>query len=165
MAADYVEQMRTVQKSGPYRLLGWSLGGVIAHAIATELQRQGATVSFLGILDAYPPTRTRGRHGADKDRVVDLMHGAGLGDHLDEDNPPALPRLVELLRGQGGFLAGFDEAAVSRWLEACVNVTTVLLRHTPGVFVGGRGFLHLQPGTVGDLPVLRGLAPLCRRPY
>jgi thioesterase domain-containing protein len=54
MAADYVEQIRAVQSVGPYRLLGWSFGGVVAHAMATQLQEQGESVELLVMLDAAP---------------------------------------------------------------------------------------------------------------
>jgi nonribosomal peptide synthetase CepC len=71
MAADYVEQIRTVQPTGPYHLLGWSLGGRIAQAMATLLEAEGEQVGLLALLDAYPTDvgrlpRTRGS-AADKE--------------------------------------------------------------------------------------------------
>nr|ADU56137.1 hypothetical protein CA915-16 [uncultured organism CA915] len=54
MAADYVAQIRTVQPAGPYHLLGWSLGGRIAQAMAVLLETQGEKVGLLALLDAYP---------------------------------------------------------------------------------------------------------------
>jgi len=54
MAADYLEQIRTVQPAGPYHLLGWSLGGRIAQAMATMLEAEGEEVGLLALLDAYP---------------------------------------------------------------------------------------------------------------
>ena len=54
MAADYVAQIRTVQPAGPYHLLGWSLGGRIAQAMAVLLEEQGEEVALLALLDAYP---------------------------------------------------------------------------------------------------------------
>ncbi|GIF17048.1 non-ribosomal peptide synthetase [Actinoplanes teichomyceticus] len=54
MAADYVEQIRTVQPTGPYHLLGWSLGGRIAQAMAVLLEADGEKVGLLALLDAYP---------------------------------------------------------------------------------------------------------------
>lgn len=54
MAADYIEKIRTVQPKGPYRLLGWSLGGNVIQAMATQLQSRGEEVSLLVMLDAYP---------------------------------------------------------------------------------------------------------------
>ncbi len=54
MALDYVRQIRGVQPSGPYHLLGWSLGCHIAHAIATQLQLAGESLALLAMLDGYP---------------------------------------------------------------------------------------------------------------
>ncbi|MGH3490298.1 MAG: thioesterase domain-containing protein, partial [Actinopolymorphaceae bacterium] len=54
MAAEYVEQLRTVQPEGPYHLLGWSFGGLVAHTMATHLRAQGAEVALLALVDAYP---------------------------------------------------------------------------------------------------------------
>ncbi|RSM42866.1 non-ribosomal peptide synthetase [Actinoplanes sp. ATCC 53533] len=54
MAADYVEQIRTVRPAGPYHLLGWSLGGRIAQAMAVLLEAEGEEVGLLALLDAYP---------------------------------------------------------------------------------------------------------------
>ena len=57
MAADYLQEIRAVQPNGPYSLLGWSLGGPLAHAIATQLQDQQESVTLLAILDGYPPAQ------------------------------------------------------------------------------------------------------------
>ncbi|EFL92056.1 hypothetical protein REG_1034 [Candidatus Regiella insecticola LSR1] len=40
-----------VQSEGPYRLVGWSLGGVVAYEIAMQLQY----VEFLALLDTFCP--------------------------------------------------------------------------------------------------------------
>ncbi|KAA0022469.1 non-ribosomal peptide synthetase [Antrihabitans cavernicola] len=53
MAARYVAEIRTVQPEGPYRLFGWSLGGVVAHAMAVHLQATGAEVSVLALADSH----------------------------------------------------------------------------------------------------------------
>ncbi|MBM4575406.1 hypothetical protein GS415_02155, partial [Rhodococcus hoagii] len=58
LAHRYVEEIRTVQPHGPYHLLGWSLGGVIAHAMAVELRGAGEEVATLAIRTATSP---RGR--------------------------------------------------------------------------------------------------------
>ena len=54
MAADYLNIIRKVQPVGPYNLLGWSFGGLVAHAIATQLQSIGEEVALLALLDSYP---------------------------------------------------------------------------------------------------------------
>jgi amino acid adenylation domain-containing protein len=55
MASEYVKQIRAVQESGPYHLLGWSFGGIVAHEIAVQLQADGEQVAALIIMDGYPP--------------------------------------------------------------------------------------------------------------
>lgn len=55
MIADYTRQIIDKQADGPYRLMGWSLGGSIAMDIAAELERQGREVSFLGLVDTTLP--------------------------------------------------------------------------------------------------------------
>jgi pristinamycin I synthase-3/4 len=54
MAADYVAQLREVQPSGPYHLMGHSFGGLVVQAMASHLQQLGEEVALLMILDAYP---------------------------------------------------------------------------------------------------------------
>ncbi|WP_353507209.1 amino acid adenylation domain-containing protein [Gordonia sp. ABSL1-1] len=54
LARRYVEEIRRVQPTGPYHLLGWSVGGVIAHAMAVQLEAAGEEVALLAIMDAAP---------------------------------------------------------------------------------------------------------------
>jgi thioesterase domain-containing protein/NRPS condensation-like uncharacterized protein/acyl carrier protein len=55
MAAYYVDEIITHQSKGPYFLTGHSMGGVIAYEIACQLEKQGRSVAFLGLLDTYAP--------------------------------------------------------------------------------------------------------------
>jgi amino acid adenylation domain-containing protein/non-ribosomal peptide synthase protein (TIGR01720 family) len=57
MAAHYLGVLRTIQPAGPYHLMGWSVGGVIAYEIAQQLSRQGEMVSHLIMLDTSAPGR------------------------------------------------------------------------------------------------------------
>ncbi|MFC7446980.1 amino acid adenylation domain-containing protein [Rhodococcus daqingensis] len=49
----YVREIRSVQPEGPYHLLGWSLGGVIAQAMAVQLQAEGDSVALLAMMDSF----------------------------------------------------------------------------------------------------------------
>jgi thioesterase domain-containing protein len=49
---DYTRRILQVQPHGPYRLAGWSMGGVIAFEIAQRLEQAGAEVCLLALLDA-----------------------------------------------------------------------------------------------------------------
>jgi thioesterase domain-containing protein/acyl carrier protein len=54
MACAYCKTIVDAQPDGPYRLIGWSTGGVIAMAIAKELERQGHEVDTVCLLDSRP---------------------------------------------------------------------------------------------------------------
>jgi amino acid adenylation domain-containing protein len=51
MAAHYAREIRSLKPEGPCHLVGASLGGWIAYAVAQELTRQGSKVALLGLLD------------------------------------------------------------------------------------------------------------------
>ncbi|MCI0736829.1 MAG: amino acid adenylation domain-containing protein [Beijerinckiaceae bacterium] len=54
---DYAEILCTRHPGGPYRLLGWSLGGLIALGVAARLQALGANIGFLGLVDTDLPQK------------------------------------------------------------------------------------------------------------
>ncbi|OBJ58998.1 polyketide synthase Pks13 [Mycobacterium sp. 1423905.2] len=51
-AEQYVPKLIEMQGDGPYVLVGWSLGGVLAYACAIGLKRLGKDVRFVGLIDA-----------------------------------------------------------------------------------------------------------------
>jgi len=65
MARDYAAMIRRVQPQGPYRLLGWSLGGTLAALVASELEAQDCAVEVLALVDTYIPGLRSGKSVAD----------------------------------------------------------------------------------------------------
>jgi thioesterase domain-containing protein len=59
MAAQYVAAIRTVEPVGPYRLAGYSGGGVIALEMARQLRRDGAEVALLAMIDTLSPAAAK----------------------------------------------------------------------------------------------------------
>jgi len=59
LADRHLEAVRAHQASGPYHLVGWSFGGLVAYEIAQRLSRAGQTVALLALLDSrtYDPAR------------------------------------------------------------------------------------------------------------
>ncbi|MBK4989947.1 non-ribosomal peptide synthetase [Pseudomonas sp. S36] len=55
LARYHIQQLRTVQPHGPYRLAGWSFGGVLAFEMANQLRGADETVAFVGLIDTYVP--------------------------------------------------------------------------------------------------------------
>jgi thioesterase domain-containing protein/acyl carrier protein len=53
MAEEYATAISQRQPYGPYYLLGWSMGGVIAVSIAKIFEQQCKRVAFVGLFDAF----------------------------------------------------------------------------------------------------------------
>lgn len=56
-AAFYIEHIQRAQPSGPYHLLGWSFGGLVAYCAAAQLRAMGEHVGLLAILDVSPQNK------------------------------------------------------------------------------------------------------------
>ncbi|MEH6630601.1 MAG: amino acid adenylation domain-containing protein [Halopseudomonas aestusnigri] len=55
LAALHVAALRAHQPQGPYRLSGWSFGGVLAYEVAQQLTAAGEVVASLDLIDSYTP--------------------------------------------------------------------------------------------------------------
>ncbi|MBW4507961.1 MAG: amino acid adenylation domain-containing protein [Scytonematopsis contorta HA4267-MV1] len=55
MASTYMKAIREIQPSGNYLIGGFSLGGLIAFEIASQLEAAGESVENLLIIDTHPP--------------------------------------------------------------------------------------------------------------
>ncbi|HEY9878540.1 MAG TPA: amino acid adenylation domain-containing protein [Leptolyngbyaceae cyanobacterium] len=53
MAADYLQEIRSIQPNGPYFLCGYSFGGLLAYEVARQLTAQDQTVALLVLIDTY----------------------------------------------------------------------------------------------------------------
>jgi len=72
MAEEYLAEIQTVQAHGPYRIGGWSLGGLIAFEIGCLMREQGEDVDLLAIVDSYPLNLTEHAEITD---TSDLFYG------------------------------------------------------------------------------------------
>ncbi|MBC7982776.1 MAG: amino acid adenylation domain-containing protein [Candidatus Obscuribacterales bacterium] len=59
IAAEYVKLVRQIQPVGPYQLIGWCVGGVLAFEVARQLVEQKQIVSFLALIDSWAPGNLR----------------------------------------------------------------------------------------------------------
>jgi thioesterase domain-containing protein len=126
MAARYLEALREVQPEGPYRLAGWSMGGVVAYEMARQLAERGERVDLLALIDAASPERWAGEPEPDETERVALfasdlarLHGLGIPDvdlsGLGEDG--ALELVLDLGRKAGLLPPGVELAELRRLFE------------------------------------------------
>jgi thioesterase domain-containing protein/malonyl CoA-acyl carrier protein transacylase/aryl carrier-like protein len=163
MVASYVDLVREVQPHGPYRLLGWSYGGFVAHAMACALQRRGERVELLAMLDAPQP------HGAAHDteaaeRQVASLLARVAGLPVEPGAAEAPPRVAAVLDRIDAALAA--DPASSPVTRAEAEAIAVVMRNNlriapqfaPGVFDGDVLFFSAareeSAGFPADLAVL-----------
>ncbi|OUS92705.1 non-ribosomal peptide synthetase [Rhodococcus sp. NCIMB 12038] len=136
LAARYVQEIRRIQTDGPYELLGWSLGGVLAHAVAVQLQAVGDEVATLVMLDSYAQ-QPHAPHTQVPVSVGDLLAAIG----SDGDVPASVAEMapesaVDLLAAAGGPMAVLGRDQIELLIQSAAHTCALLDRHTPGVFRG-----------------------------
>nr|WP_262928566.1 non-ribosomal peptide synthetase [Streptomyces sp. CBMA152] len=133
MADDYAALIRTVQPTGPYHLLGWSFGALVAHAVAVRLREAGQEVAPPVLLDGYP--------GAEAEPMADplreLLDSLGyMTGSLPATEPLSPPDFLRTARTADGPLAALDERTVAALGETFVHHDTLAVDHRPSVFDG-----------------------------
>ena len=134
MVADYLQLIQAEQPQGPYRLLGWSSGGGIAHALATALQQAGHTVDFLAMMDSFPSDIWAGKPPAqERDALLALLDVIGDAPIDPEGNPLSEHAIRARLKRPGSTLAAFDDAHITRLIDMALHSMHIYrdLRHTP----------------------------------
>ena len=116
LAHRYIEELRVVQPVGPYTVLGWSQGGLIAHHMGAELRAAGESVELV-ILDYYPMERHR--------RALtrtELLANLGIGFHGAAPDELSSEQLLEAVNRALGHETGLSVADLDRILEAYAQV-------------------------------------------
>jgi len=146
MARRYLEALRAVQPEGPYRLGGWSMGGVVAFEMARQLAARGEEVERLVVLDVFAPGRGLGGDGRAVDeetlRAWFARDLAGLlGKPLPQEMgtlPAGAPLPEAFARAQqlGLLPADLDLAAAARRFEVFRANLRLIERYTAHSYPG-----------------------------
>ncbi|WP_161556924.1 non-ribosomal peptide synthetase [Paenibacillus amylolyticus] len=54
MAELYVTEIKRKIPTGPYKLIGWSFGGMVAYEMARMFEKMGEKIEFIGLFDVQP---------------------------------------------------------------------------------------------------------------
>ena len=146
-AARFVGHIRAVAPHGPYRLLGWSMGGHLAHEAAVLLQEEGETVELLAILDSYP--RADATPMTTEEVFADAFAGTGLSPD-DLATPEGQARAVAVVRAElGGYDRTTDDLARAVLATYLAN-GRALSAHAPRRFDGD--LLFFRAADAADHP-------------
>ena len=136
LARHHVNGIRALQPRGPYRLLGWSLGGLLAVEIAHQLEAEGESLAFVGVVDAKSPLqRAVDRVGKNRELVRRAQPSAAEMDSFWRDLDAQDSEAAHALRArqdQGRFaenvvrapnyLMALTSAGVDRRITADLHV-------------------------------------------
>jgi nonribosomal peptide synthetase DhbF len=136
MAADYLIQIRQIQATGPYHLLGWSFGGVVAFEIACQLQKEAQQVAFLALLDSYPPDQDA-VDAIDDDQILrSLFADTGTESQILNNSHLAHPRSIALLRHHHHIPSEIEDHHLSSFMAVLKHNAALAGRFTPRTFNG-----------------------------
>jgi enterobactin synthetase component F len=179
IATDYLAEIRHIQPEGPYRLIGRSLGGLIGHSIAGQMQSQDLHVELLAMIDSHvfaSGESARPRTEADEAgaalRFLDI--------HLTRENTPqTLQELGEVLlhsdnarsipQVQGAIklaeeIGKSDPEFIDRLFAVMINNLKLARQYVPRKVSLDLLYFHAVE-TMGDVDDILDRSPLAWRPF
>jgi acyl transferase domain-containing protein/thioesterase domain-containing protein/acyl carrier protein len=180
LAAHYLEEIRKLQPSGPYYLLGYSFGGLLAFEMAHQLYAAGERVELLGMLDTFMMNdvrvseqkrtifeRLKRKAGSLGRHLSRLILGPNRHSYLTED----LGERLDAILGQGRqFIYGVLVAhgrSIPKFLHRAKDVNWFAARRYQALSYPGRVtlFRAITPLNYLDMPTDRelGWGPLAHQ--
>ncbi len=120
LAEAYASRVAALQADGPIHLGGWSVGGIIAQAMAVALQARGREVGLVALLDAYPAECWRDEPKPTPQEALRALLAIAGEDPQAHPELDTRAKLVAFLRAGDTALGNLPEAA----LEGVVRVVT-----------------------------------------
>ncbi|GHC63222.1 amino acid adenylation domain-containing protein [Streptomyces cinnamoneus] len=136
MAADYIEQIRGVQPHGPYHLLGWSMGALVIHEIATQLQAEGEEIGLVVNLDQGPyEEEWAADHHEYTEQIVfrALLQVAGFDiAAIGEDEVLEHASVMEMISSRDSALANLEPRHITAFAKVMQNNYRIVSTYRPG---------------------------------
>ncbi|MET3381553.1 non-ribosomal peptide synthetase [Variovorax paradoxus] len=159
LAAGYVRLIREALPQGPYRLAGWSAGGVLAFEVAQQLLALGERVEFLGLIDSWH--RGEGERGISElglhDRKLLLvafaeyygrkLQAAEIARILATED---LPGAIALARGEGWLKKDMSPAEFEARAMLWFNLRAAAHRYYAQPLEIDTHLFAAQPADAGD---------------
>jgi len=144
LAAEYAARVVALQPDGPVHLLGWSVGGILAQAMAVHLRGIGRDVGVLALLDAYPAEVWRAE--PEPDAIAALRALLAIAGYDPDAYPELRTRaaIVEFLRRGDSALGNLPGAVLDGVVRAVTDTNRLVRLHHHTRFDGT--LLHVRAG-------------------
>ncbi|NQD92847.1 amino acid adenylation domain-containing protein [Pseudomonas sp. CrR25] len=146
LASHYLPQIREIQAQGPYRLGGWSMGGLLALELTRQLEAQGQRVEWLGLFDSN-------FHAEDEGLPWDALYSS-VEQELNSDSRQRLttlaPQCLSDLRTATAGLGRVEQLrfALLHWAGAnglSLQAPQAFVEQTLGVMADARRWVNGYP--------------------
>ncbi|WP_421574985.1 amino acid adenylation domain-containing protein [Stenotrophomonas maltophilia] len=144
LAADYAERILALGRPGPVHLLGWSVGGILAQAMAVHLRGRGHEVGVLALLDAYPSECWRAE--PEPDPIAALRALLAIAGHDPEAHPEldSRARILAFLRRGDSALGNLPDVVLDGVVRAVTGTNRLIRAHHHTHYDGL--LLHVRAG-------------------
>ncbi|MBC8636025.1 amino acid adenylation domain-containing protein [Caballeronia sp. EK] len=160
LADRYIAHIRAIQPRGPYRLMGWSFGGLVAHRIATSLEALGETVAHVVLLDSTLPQSPPHDTLAPATHLGNVL--AMIGYPASDIAPGALrwDRVMDHMRAIESPLAHVPQSALPALVEVTACHATLAAAFRPAPLSAPITFMRAAASPSGEssLPAWRASA-------
>jgi enterobactin synthetase component F len=137
MVDDYISEIRKVQPTGPYHLIGYSYGGIVAHIIAAKLRNHADEVALLAVLDGYPVHWLNDSTPPTETQALELfLEGDRNAPPLEEDFEANITNVVRHLHDRSDAFSIFDEKTFVAMIKVLRNNIALLCGFVSPVFDG-----------------------------
>jgi thioesterase domain-containing protein len=153
MAAYYVEIIRSVQKKGPYSLIGFSSGGVLAFEAARILSRMGEKMALVLLLDPMVPG-TLQQNPTDLELINMLAEGKLDGNQEELSRLEGDERLAyafDQLKKSGDVPSNYGLDIARNMLAVVKNNLTAEIMYTPEPYGGHIVFIAAETRRMENL--------------
>jgi amino acid adenylation domain-containing protein len=161
MAGAYLREVTAVRPAGPYLLGGWSLGGVIAFEMASQLLARGERVGLLALVDSPLPGGAAAAAPAGDDPWLLAAFARHLGLEA-ADSEAAVRELASLApaerlagvlaaaRQAGALPASFEVDSLGRLVDVFRTGIQAFATYAPKPYAGRITYLQAATATGRD---------------
>nr|WP_281182110.1 alpha/beta fold hydrolase [Aldersonia kunmingensis] len=154
LACRYVDTIRSVYPDGPYHLLGWSIGGLIAQEMAGLLVADGQRVASLTMLDSYVVSQ-RPSDFAAAPSVAELVAEFVGSDEVSANGADmTIEEAAPLVAAAGGALGTLTIDDLHLMYETYLRSTELARTFAPTRYPGEVLFFTAAEGRPEDPPAI-----------